>query len=147
VIRAHPGRALARTMTTFRATLPLALVALAALPAAASARPTPAYEVAKPAIERTHLRAGQRIALGATVRPLGRHPQRHLTVLFLASRDGRYDRGDGVIAKRRISVLGERPGACARGPRSSPAPAVAGTWSCACNAATAAAAAPTRRAP
>jgi hypothetical protein len=113
-------------MTTLRAALPLALVALATLPAAASARPAPPYEVAKPAIERTHLRAGQRIALGATVRPLGAHAQRHLTVLFLASRDGRYDRGDGVIAKRRISVLGERP----RRVRARPAlkPRAGGRW-------------------
>jgi hypothetical protein len=126
VIRAGAARASARTMTSFRAALPLAVAALAAMPAAASARPAPPYEVAKPAIERTHLSAGQHIALGATVRPLGTHPQRHLTVLFLASRDGRYDRGDGVIAKRRITVLGERP----RRVRARPAlkPRAGGRW-------------------
>jgi hypothetical protein len=95
-------------MHALRTALPLAAVALAALPAAASANSAP-YDVGKPAVERTRLHAGERIALGATVRPLGKHAQRHLTVFFLASRDGRFDRGDGVIAKRRISVLGERP--------------------------------------
>jgi hypothetical protein len=113
-------------MTTLRTALPLAAVVLAALPAAASAKSDHPFDVGKPAIERTRLQAGERIALGATVRPLGTRPQRHLTVSFLASRDGRFDRGDGVIAKRRISVLGERP----RRVRARPAlkPRAGGRW-------------------
>jgi hypothetical protein len=112
-------------MHALRTALPLAAVVLAAVPAAASANNAP-YVVAKPAVERTRLHAGERIALGATVRPLGTRPQRHLRVLFLASRDGRYDRGDGVIAERRISVLRERP----RRVRARPAlkPRAGGRW-------------------
>src|SRR5262245_14181697 len=125
VIRDPQRREQGRTMTTIRTALPLAAVVLAVLPAAASANNAP-YDVAKPAVERTRLHAGERIALGATVQPLGTRPQRHLTVFFLASRDGRYDRGDGVIAKRRISVLGERP----RRVRARPAlrPRAGGRW-------------------
>jgi hypothetical protein len=113
-------------MHALRTALPLAAVVLAALPAAASAKSNQPFDVGTPAVERTHLRAGERIALGATVRPLGTRAQWHLTVFFLASRDGHFDRGDGVIAKRRISVLGQRP----RRMRARPAlkPRAGGRW-------------------
>jgi hypothetical protein len=86
-----------------------AAVIAAALPATAAARSAPPYKVDSPAIEKNRVRAGDRLALGATVRPTGRATQRRVMVAFLVSRDGRWDRGDKVIAKRRISKLGERP--------------------------------------
>jgi hypothetical protein len=86
----------------------LVAIAAAALPATAAAR-TPPYKVDSPAIEKSRVHAGDRLALGATVRPSGTHTQRRVMVAFLVSRDGRWDRGDKVIAKRRISRLGMRP--------------------------------------
>jgi hypothetical protein len=85
------------------------VIAAAALPATAAARTTPPYKVDSPAIEKSRVHAGDRLALGATVRPTGTHTQRRVMVAFLVSRDGRWDRGDKVIAKRRISRLGMRP--------------------------------------
>src|SRR4051794_32315570 len=87
----------------------LAAVIAAALPATAAARSAPPYRVDSPAIEKSRVRAGDRLALGATVRPTGRANQRGVMVAFLVSRDSRWDRGDKVIARRRISKLGERP--------------------------------------
>jgi hypothetical protein len=92
-----------------RAALLLAAVIAAALPATAAARTSPPYKIDSPAIEKSRVHAGDRLALGATVRPTGTHTQRRVTVAFLVSRDGRWDRGDKVIAKRRISKLGTRP--------------------------------------
>jgi hypothetical protein len=91
------------------ALLAAAVIAAAALPATAAARTTPPYKVDSPAIEKSRVHAGDRLALGATVRPTGTHTQRRVMVAFLVSRDGRWDRGDTVIAKRRISKLGMRP--------------------------------------
>jgi hypothetical protein len=85
------------------------VVLAAALPATAAARTTPPYEVDSTAIEKSRVHAGDRLALGATIRPTGTHTQRRVMVAFLVSRDGRWDRGDKVIAKRRISKLGRRP--------------------------------------
>jgi hypothetical protein len=87
----------------------LVAIAAAALPATAAARTSPPYKVDSPAIEKSRVHAGDRLALGATVRPTGAHTQRRVMVAFLVSRDGRWDRGDKVIAKRRISKLGMRP--------------------------------------
>jgi hypothetical protein len=87
----------------------LVAIAAAALPATAAARTSPPYKVDSPAIEKSRVHAGDRLALGATVRPTGTHTQRRVMVAFLVSRDGRWDRGDKVIAKRRISRLGMRP--------------------------------------
>jgi hypothetical protein len=91
------------------ALLAAAVIAAAALPATAAARTTPPYKIDSPAIEKSRVHAGDRLALGATVRPTGTHTQRRVMVAFLVSRDGRWDRGDTVIAKHRISKLGMRP--------------------------------------
>jgi hypothetical protein len=91
------------------ALLAAAVIAAAALPATAAARTTPPYKIDSPAIEKSRVHAGDRLALGATVRPTGTRTQRRVMVAFLVSRDGRWDRGDKVIAKRRISKLGMRP--------------------------------------
>jgi hypothetical protein len=55
------------------------------------------------------VRNGDRLALGMTVRPTGTETQRRVKIAFLASRDGRWDRGDKVMATRRIAKLGTRP--------------------------------------
>src|SRR5215207_5503348 len=89
--------------------LVLAAVIVAALPATAAARTAPPYKIDSPAVEKSRVRAGDRLALAATVRPTGTRTQRRVMVAFLVSRDGRWDRGDTVIAKRRIAKLGERP--------------------------------------
>jgi hypothetical protein len=91
------------------ALLAAAVIAAAALPATAAARTSPPYKVDSPAIEKIRVHAGDRLALGATVRPTGTHTQRRVMVAFLVSRDSRWDRADKVIAKRRVSKLGLRP--------------------------------------
>lgn len=94
---------------TRAALLLAAVIAAAALPATAAARTSPPYRIDSTAIEKSRVHAGDRLALGATVRPTGTHTQRRVMVAFLVSRDGRWDRGDKVIAKRRIAKLGMRP--------------------------------------
>ena len=111
-----------------RAALVLTAAIAAALPATAAARTTPPYKIDSPAIEKSRVHAGDRLALGATVRPTGTHTQRRVMVAFLVSRDGRWDRERQ--ADRQAPDLQARRrgrGACAPARRSTLRPAATGT--------------------
>jgi hypothetical protein len=96
-------------MSPLRVGLLAAAATVAALPATAAASASPPYKVDSVVLEKGRVRNGDRLHLGVTVRPTGKQTQRRVKIAFLASRDGRWDRGDKLIATRRISKLGTRP--------------------------------------